>query len=146
MAERVGFIGLGIMGRGMANNLLKAGFQVRVWNRTASRMDASVWRQVGLADGELLLQRDLANEEEKKGLARAVLADDEADRGTAVSDTVDVPDQGFDLPLAADLDMLQADPRNDARSQRRNDRIAISRLEAWGWLGIHSSSPMRCAG
>jgi 3-hydroxyisobutyrate dehydrogenase len=42
MAERVGFIGLGIMGRGMANNLLKAGFTVRLWNRTASRMDALV--------------------------------------------------------------------------------------------------------
>lgn len=42
MAERVGFIGLGIMGRGMANNLLKAGFSVRVWNRTASRADALV--------------------------------------------------------------------------------------------------------
>ncbi len=42
MAERIGFIGLGIMGRGMAANLLKAGFEVRVWNRTASRMDALV--------------------------------------------------------------------------------------------------------
>lgn len=42
MAERVGFIGLGIMGRGMAANLLKAGFEVRVWNRTASRADALV--------------------------------------------------------------------------------------------------------
>lgn len=31
----VGFIGLGIMGRGMARNLLKAGFKVHVWNRTA---------------------------------------------------------------------------------------------------------------
>ena len=39
MTERVGFIGLGIMGRGMARNLLKAGFEPRVWNRTASRMD-----------------------------------------------------------------------------------------------------------
>jgi 3-hydroxyisobutyrate dehydrogenase len=39
MSEQVGFIGLGIMGRGMARNLLKAGFAVRVWNRTASRMD-----------------------------------------------------------------------------------------------------------
>ncbi|MCB0000511.1 MAG: NAD(P)-dependent oxidoreductase, partial [Anaerolineales bacterium] len=39
MAEKVGFIGLGIMGRGMAHNLLNAGFAVRVWNRTASRMD-----------------------------------------------------------------------------------------------------------
>jgi 3-hydroxyisobutyrate dehydrogenase len=39
MADIIGFIGLGIMGRGMARNLLKAGFDVRVWNRTASRMD-----------------------------------------------------------------------------------------------------------
>ncbi|MCB0114259.1 MAG: NAD(P)-dependent oxidoreductase [Caldilineaceae bacterium] len=42
MSERIGFIGLGIMGRGMAHNLLKAGFAVRVWNRTASRMDPLV--------------------------------------------------------------------------------------------------------
>ncbi len=39
MAETIGFIGLGIMGRGMAHNLRKAGFDVRVWNRTAGRMD-----------------------------------------------------------------------------------------------------------
>ena len=38
MSETIGFIGLGIMGRGMARNLLKAGFDVCVWNRTASRM------------------------------------------------------------------------------------------------------------
>ena len=42
MTERVGFIGLGIMGRGMARNLLKAGFPLTVWNRTASRMDELV--------------------------------------------------------------------------------------------------------
>jgi len=35
----VGFIGLGIMGRGMAHNLLKAGFPLAVYNRTASRME-----------------------------------------------------------------------------------------------------------
>ena len=35
--QRVGFIGLGIMGAPMAANLLKAGFQLTVWNRTASR-------------------------------------------------------------------------------------------------------------
>ncbi|HWQ11588.1 MAG TPA: NAD(P)-dependent oxidoreductase [Roseiflexaceae bacterium] len=39
MSERIGFIGLGIMGRGMVRNLLKAGFAVRIWNRTASKMD-----------------------------------------------------------------------------------------------------------
>ena len=36
--ERVGFVGLGIMGGPMARNLLKAGFEVTVWNRTAARM------------------------------------------------------------------------------------------------------------
>ncbi len=40
--ERVGFIGLGIMGRGMAANLLKAGFSVTVWNRTITRMEELV--------------------------------------------------------------------------------------------------------
>ncbi len=39
MPEKIGFIGLGIMGRGMTRNLLKAGFEVYVWNRTAARMD-----------------------------------------------------------------------------------------------------------
>lgn len=41
---RVGFIGLGIMGRGMARNIAKAGFLVTVWNRTASKMEeAKSW-------------------------------------------------------------------------------------------------------
>ena len=39
MSERIGFVGLGIMGRGMARNLLKNGFSVRVWNRTVSRSE-----------------------------------------------------------------------------------------------------------
>lgn len=42
MSERIGFIGLGIMGRGMAHNLLQAGFPLRVWNRTASRVEPFV--------------------------------------------------------------------------------------------------------
>lgn len=35
--ERVGFIGLGIMGQGMSRNLLEAGFELTVWNRTPQR-------------------------------------------------------------------------------------------------------------
>ncbi len=42
MSERIGFVGLGIMGQGMAHNLLKAGFPLRVWNRTAARMDSLI--------------------------------------------------------------------------------------------------------
>src|SRR6202051_4971182 len=42
MTPTVGFIGLGLMGRPMAANLLKAGYELTVWNRTASRADALV--------------------------------------------------------------------------------------------------------
>jgi 3-hydroxyisobutyrate dehydrogenase-like beta-hydroxyacid dehydrogenase len=42
MKPSVGFIGLGLMGRPMVANLLKAGYEVTVWNRTASRADALV--------------------------------------------------------------------------------------------------------
>ncbi|MFD1425007.1 NAD(P)-dependent oxidoreductase [Laceyella sacchari] len=35
---RIGFIGLGIMGKSMARNLHRAGFKVTVWNRTAAKM------------------------------------------------------------------------------------------------------------
>lgn len=35
--SKIGFIGLGLMGKPMALNLVKAGFAVTVWNRTASR-------------------------------------------------------------------------------------------------------------
>jgi len=40
MSEKVGFIGLGIMGAAMARNLLKAGFELGVWNRTAAKAEA----------------------------------------------------------------------------------------------------------
>ena len=40
MADRIGFIGLGIMGRPMARNLLKAGYHLAVWNRSRPGIDA----------------------------------------------------------------------------------------------------------
>jgi 3-hydroxyisobutyrate dehydrogenase-like beta-hydroxyacid dehydrogenase len=38
---RVAFLGLGIMGRGMAANLVKAGNEVTVWNRTPKGVDGA---------------------------------------------------------------------------------------------------------
>ena len=38
--DRIGFVGMGIMGTPMARNAIKAGFAVTVTNRTASRADA----------------------------------------------------------------------------------------------------------
>ena len=40
--KKIGFVGLGIMGIPMSKNLIKAGFDLTVWNRTASRMDEIV--------------------------------------------------------------------------------------------------------
>jgi 3-hydroxyisobutyrate dehydrogenase len=42
MNKRIGFIGLGIMGTPMASNLIKAGFEVIVFNRTPSKADKLV--------------------------------------------------------------------------------------------------------
>lgn len=61
MSKPVGFIGLGIMGRGMARNLIQAGFELRVWNRTASRIDELVDAEAVAADSpaELASQCDI---------------------------------------------------------------------------------------
>src|SRR5262245_40750183 len=38
--QRVGFLGLGLMGSGMAKNLATKGFQVTVWNRSREKATA----------------------------------------------------------------------------------------------------------
>lgn len=47
--ERVGFVGLGIMGAPMAANLIDAGYKLTVWNRTASRAEPLVAKGATLA-------------------------------------------------------------------------------------------------
>ena len=37
--QSVGFIGLGIIGMPMVKNLLNAGFEVNIWNRTVEKSD-----------------------------------------------------------------------------------------------------------
>ena len=37
MMQRIGFIGMGLMGRPMSQALLRAGFPVTVWNRTRGK-------------------------------------------------------------------------------------------------------------
>ena len=38
----IGFLGIGLMGAPMARHLLSAGFQLRIWNRTRSKLDPLV--------------------------------------------------------------------------------------------------------
>lgn len=47
---RIGFIGLGHMGRGMAERLLKAGHEVSVYNRTRSKAEALAGKGARVAD------------------------------------------------------------------------------------------------
>lgn len=48
--QRLGFVGLGIMGAGMAANLVRAGHHVTVWNRTAGKADPVVELGATLAE------------------------------------------------------------------------------------------------
>src|SRR5204863_5767029 len=41
-AKQIGLIGLGLMGRPMGMNLIKAGYPLTVWNRTPSRANELV--------------------------------------------------------------------------------------------------------
>jgi 3-hydroxyisobutyrate dehydrogenase-like beta-hydroxyacid dehydrogenase len=66
---RIGFIGLGSMGAGMAGNLIKGGHEVTVWNRSAdaakplAEQGAKVAAQAsGAAEGAEVLHSMLAND------------------------------------------------------------------------------------
>jgi 3-hydroxyisobutyrate dehydrogenase len=50
MPERVAVLGTGIMGAPMARNLLKAGFEVRVWNRTRDKARVLATEKADLAE------------------------------------------------------------------------------------------------
>ena len=39
MSERIGFVGLGIMGLAMARNLANAGFELTAFNRTSTKAE-----------------------------------------------------------------------------------------------------------
>lgn len=61
MAERIGFIGLGIMGAGMAANVLRAGFPLMVWNRTRTKTEplAAAGAEVAQSPAELAASSDI---------------------------------------------------------------------------------------
>ena len=59
MAETVGFIGLGIMGLPMARNLLRAGFPVVAWNRTASKVALAEGAQGAASPADVAARADI---------------------------------------------------------------------------------------
>jgi len=68
---KIAFLGLGIMGKAMATNLMAAGYDLRVWNRTAERCEAlaAAGASVAKSPAEAVADADLT---------LAMLADPEA--------------------------------------------------------------------
>ena len=60
MAETVGFIGLGAMGAEMARNLQRAGYHLRVWNRSSARAEAFAGQIAGQNAGPIAGQEAVA--------------------------------------------------------------------------------------
>lgn len=71
MAEVIGFVGLGNMGLPMANNLLKAGYGLHVFNRTATRAEGLLAQGATWAASPRVLA-------ERTGTVISMVADDEA--------------------------------------------------------------------
>lgn len=59
MAETAGFIGLGIMGLPMARNLLRAGFPVVAWNRTASKVALAEGAQPAVSPADVAARSEV---------------------------------------------------------------------------------------
>src|SRR5436190_6488690 len=50
MIKTISYLGLGTMGSGMASNLLKAGYKLTVWNRSAEKCEAFARNGARVAD------------------------------------------------------------------------------------------------
>lgn len=59
MAKKIGFIGLGAMGRGLAGNLIAKGFNVTVWDIAPSAVDAMVAKGAKRAESIAALAREV---------------------------------------------------------------------------------------
>ena len=79
MKQKIGFVGLGSMGLPMAANLLAAGYDLVVYNRTASKAEPLV------AKGAHRAER-AADVAERGGIVVSMLADDAALESIVIGD------------------------------------------------------------
>src|SRR5213594_2133362 len=59
MIKRISYLGLGTMGSGMASNLLKAGYELNLWNRSAEKCAPFARKGAGVADTPANAVRDV---------------------------------------------------------------------------------------
>jgi 3-hydroxyisobutyrate dehydrogenase-like beta-hydroxyacid dehydrogenase len=106
---RVAMIGLGHMGRGMAERLLSSGFELRVWNRTAGKtqgLDAVVCASAAeAARGAELVVTSLADD----AAVRAVVLEDDGILGALDAGAVHVGTSTVSHELGATLARIHAE-------------------------------------
>src|SRR6201987_199860 len=59
MIKKISYVGLGTMGSGMVSNLLKAGYELTVWNRSVERNKPFARKGAGVADTPANAVRDV---------------------------------------------------------------------------------------
>src|SRR3984893_8942839 len=59
MIKRISYFGLGTMGSGMASNLLKAGYELTVWNRSTEKCEPFAKKGARVADTPADAVRDV---------------------------------------------------------------------------------------
>ena len=61
MSERIGFVGLGIMGKPMAKNLVEAGYDLTVYNRSSKAVSELVQQgaQAGVSSADVASKSDI---------------------------------------------------------------------------------------
>jgi 3-hydroxyisobutyrate dehydrogenase len=101
MAERVAVLGTGVMGAPMARNLLKAGFQVRVWNRTPDKA------RVLAAEGAELAETP-ADAVREAAFVITMLTDTAAVLAVMGQAAESVPDDAIWLQTSMDTDLERA--------------------------------------
>jgi 3-hydroxyisobutyrate dehydrogenase len=71
----IALLGLGTMGHGMAQNLLKAGYPLKVWNRTHAKAEP-------LAQAGAIVAETPASAAQNASVVIVMVADDDASRAT----------------------------------------------------------------
>ncbi|MCY4465362.1 MAG: NAD(P)-dependent oxidoreductase [Chloroflexi bacterium] len=120
MSESIGFIGLGIMGRGMVDNLMQAGFDLTIWNRTASRMTPFIERGASAASSpsEVAAKSDIIITcvSDTPDVEQVILGEDGVIHGAAAGDLV--------------IDMSTINPVNTVEIARQLNARGVNMLDA----------------
>lgn len=118
MTEKIAFIGTGNMGLPMATNLLRAGFAVRVYNRTPARA-------APLASLGAEIATDITRVAEPGGVLVTMISDDRALEEIAAGGAVD----GL-APGGMHVSMSTVSPAAARRVARRHEALGVHYLAA----------------